>query len=196
MNTPLFFESAGDERVTPQDFFDRVHAEFQFDLDAAASSLNHKVDTWFGEGGVEDDALNADWGGLTCWLNPPYSVCGAFVAKAVEESGKGATVAMLVPVRSDTKWWHAYIWDKDKDRWRDGITCRFIPGRLGFELRTTVTQRDWIKHEASTQPLPDLIKLTGFPISALKRILDDVPDEDLLDSAPFPSCLIVARPIV
>src|SRR5216684_4087634 len=113
MNTPLFFESAGDERATPQDFFDTLNAEFHFELDAAASLLNHKCDLWYCEGGIEYDALEADWGGATVFLNPPYSVAGAFIKKAREEADKSATVVLLLPVRSDTKWWHNFIWDKN-----------------------------------------------------------------------------------
>lgn len=115
MNAPLFFANAGDERGTPQDFFDKLNEEFQFTLDAAASDLNHKCEIWFGQGGVAFDALKEDWGGpdSVVWLNPPYSATGAFIAKAREEADKGAVIVMLLPVRSDTKYWHKHIWDKD-----------------------------------------------------------------------------------
>lgn len=111
MNNALFFASAGDERATPQEVFDTLNAEFGFTLDAAAGSLNHKCDLWFGEGGLAFDALLEDWGGegSVVWLNPPYSTAGAFVAKAAEEAAKGATVVLLLPARTDTKWWHRYI---------------------------------------------------------------------------------------
>lgn len=216
MNSEIFFESCGDERVTPQDFFDKVHAEFNFDIDAAASSLNAKLPTYFGEGGVAYDALQEDWGGLRCWLNPPYSVSGAFVAKAKEEADKGALVVMLLPARTDTKYWHNYIWDKDSRSstpdylvgnpdgdWRPGVRGRFIPGRLSFELKVPNKMRALVIKEMSIAEAADdngelentilkqLIEATGLPRMAIKRICLGMPDEDLLDSAPFPSALII-----
>ena len=208
MNSPLFFESAGDERSTPKDFFDTLNAEFHFDIDCAASKLNHKCDLWFGEDGVENDAIEADWAAMTCFLNPPYSVAGGFVQKARDEADKGATVVLLLPVRSDTKWWHKYVWDKDTHLpgtpepfqtvdvpdgyWRPGVRCRFLPGRLNFELNVPETLRAWIKTEvAGGAPLVGLIKTTGLPKMAIERIVQDLPDEDLMESAPFPSCVVI-----
>lgn len=216
MNAPVFFESAGDERATPQDFFDQLDKEFHFDIDCAASPQNHKCDLYFGEGGIADDALEADWGGpgTTCFLNPPYSVAGAFVAKAREEADKGAVVVLLLPVRSDTKWWHKFIYDKagrtyyaelndlhgDGD-FREGVRVRFLPGRLNFELHVEPKVRSWIKAELGTIAAKDedgftekvkaLVKVTGLPKMAIERINEDQPDDCLLDSAPFPSCVVI-----
>lgn len=207
MNNALFFASAGDERGTPQNFFDALHAEFGFTLDAAASSLNHKCDLWFGEGGLAFDALTEDWGGegSVVWENPPYSGVGAHVAKAAEEARKGATVVMLLPVRTDTKWWHAHVWDKTRHAPREGVEVRFVPGRLSFELKVSIELRVLVKAEmtmieATTLPgeerdtrVKALIELTGLPKMAIEGIVDDLPDEDLLSSAPFPSAVIVFK---
>jgi phage N-6-adenine-methyltransferase len=230
MNTPVFFESAGDERSTPQAFFDALNAEFHFDIDVAADERNHKCELWFGHGGIAYDAIVEDWAGMTCFLNPPYSAAGAFVTKAREEADKGATVVMLLPVRSDTRWWHRAIWDKsvwsrgqqveharqgfppppntepDGD-WRPGVCGRFIAGRLNFELKVPDDIRAWIKMEMATIPIwtiptptsekeriekiRQLVAVTGLPKMAIERILNDMPDEDLMESAPFPSCVII-----
>lgn len=204
MNAPLFFENAGDDRGTPQKFFDALNAEFHFDLDAAADEHNHKCELYYGKGGIEYDALEADWGGLTVFLNPPYSVAGAFVAKARAEADKGARVVMLLPVRSDTKYWHAYVWDKESKDWRPGVQCRFVPGRLQFELKVPDALRSWVKSELAaskaeleTDPkavegkTAALVRATGLPKMAIERIDLDYPDEDLLEGAPFPSCVVV-----
>lgn len=229
MNNAIFFANAGDERGTPQDFFDKLNAEFKFDLDAAASPLNHKCEMYFGEGGIALDALEEDWGGpgSVVYLNPPYSVAGAFVAKAREEADKGAVVVMLLPVRSDTKYWHGLIWDKDANRpadaatilqldwnasgdWRPGVRGRFLPGRLNFELVVPAAVRSWIKSERTSleanfsgddapkltdvihkEFLKGMVDATGLPKMAIERILDDQPDDCLLEGAPFPSCVIV-----
>lgn len=200
MENSIFFESAGDERGTPQDFFDKLHAEFNFDLDAAASSLNHKCELWFGEGGIANDALDTDWAGATVWLNPPYSVCGAFIAKAAEESRKGATVVILAPVRCDTRWWHSYVWDERKHMPRPGVECRLLPGRLSFELNVPPAVRQEIclqlaglEGDPYKNVVKHLVGQTGLPKMAVERIHQDWPDEDLLDSAPFPSCVIVFK---
>lgn len=206
MNAPLFFENAGDERGTPRDFFDQLNAEFHFDIDAAATSRNHKCDLWYGEGGIELDALEADWGGLSVFLNPPYSCAGAFVAKARIEADKGATVVLLIPARTDTKYWHRFIWNKATGTWHSGVECRFVPGRLEFELDVPNDLRAWIKAEYKAAGSPEgkkdvdflaflraMVIATGLPKMSIERVLLDYPDEDLLDGAPFPSCVVVFR---
>lgn len=200
MNTALFFESTGDERATPQDFFDRVHAEFGFTLDAAASTLNHKCELWFGEGGLAFDALTEDWGGegSVVWCNPPYSAAGAFVAKAKAEAAKGATVVLLLPARTDTRWWHAHVWDQRTHAPQPDVQVRLIPGRLTFELHVSDELRALVKANAPQdgdtaydEAIKSLVEQTGLPKMAIEGIRDGKPDEDLLSSAPFPSALVV-----
>jgi len=222
VNSPVFFENAGDERGTPQAFFDELNREFHFDLDAAADETNHKCEMYFGKGGVAYDALEEDWGGLNVFLNPPYSIAGAFVEKARQEADKGATVVLLLPVRSDNRWWHKHIWDVKANRpvwttrsgddaelvpsdgnWRPGVRFRFIPGRLNFELKVPEKLRTWIKSESVafgadnpkdadlTAWFKSMSAVTGLPKMAIERILLDYPDEDLMESAPFPSCIVI-----
>lgn len=47
-----------------------------------------------------------------------------WIKKAYEENLKGVKVAMLLPARTDTKWFHEYIYNKHE--------IRFIKGRLKF----------------------------------------------------------------
>lgn len=60
------------------------------------------------------------------FCNPPYGrQIGEWVKKAYEESRKPNTlVVMLIPARTDTKWFHDYILGKAE--------IRFIRGRLKF----------------------------------------------------------------
>ena len=130
MNPALMFSKASDEWATPQDFFDALDAEFGFELDAAAAVENAKCAQWIG---AFTDALSQpSWEGLRVWVNPPYSRCREFVAKAAEEAQKGCTVVMLIPSRTDTRYWHAHIWDTEKHQPRPGVEIRFIKGRLKF----------------------------------------------------------------
>lgn len=134
------FSSKSDEWATPQDFFDRLDAEFCFSLDAAAGSGNHKCETWYGPGGQHEDALAlVEWGRPfqreRIWINPPYSrgLQGKFIAKAAEQSRRNDhTIVMLLPARTDTKAFHSHIYDAQKWHAREGVEIRFIPGRLKF----------------------------------------------------------------
>lgn len=147
MNSALMFSKASDEWSTPQDFYDALDAEFEFDLDAAASHDNHKAPSYIT---AEGDALSQCWvewmnadgpppygpSEPTVWLNPPYSRCREFVAKAAAERQKGCTVVMLVPSRTDTRWFHEHLWDANKHAARPGIELRFVKGRLKFGGQT------------------------------------------------------------
>lgn len=123
MNTAVHFSSATGEWPTPQDFFDKVNAEFGFTLDVCATAANAKCRAYFTK---EEDGLARDWAPNICWMNPEYGrVIGKWVAKALAESRRGATVVCLLPARTDTRWWHDYVID-------GGAEVRFIRGRLKF----------------------------------------------------------------
>jgi site-specific DNA-methyltransferase (adenine-specific) len=123
------FSKASDEWSTPQDFFDELNREFHFELDVAASAQNAKCPAFL----TADDAwLGWDWTGRVCWMNPPYSKCYAFMHKASFESGRGAVVVALVPSRTDTRWWHTFVWNQTLNKLRPGIEVRFVKGRLKF----------------------------------------------------------------
>jgi phage N-6-adenine-methyltransferase len=132
--------SRSDEWATPQDCFDRLDREFAFTLDAAASADNHKCATWYGPDGQHEDALVlVEWGRPFCretiWVNPPYSrgLQGKFIAKAAEQCRRNDhTVVMLLPARTDTKAFHAHIYDETKWAAREGVEIRLLRGRLKF----------------------------------------------------------------
>jgi len=120
LNGGLMSSDRGDWE-TPQDFFDALDAEFGFTLDAAASPLNAKCARYWTE---KDDALVQRWEGVV-WCNPPYGrVVGDFVKKGFEEAQKGATVVMLLPARTDTRWWHDWV--------MKAAEIRLVKGRLRF----------------------------------------------------------------
>lgn len=120
------FSSKTDQWATPQDFFDELNLEFHFTLDPCADKDNHKCKKYFTK---EDDGLQQDWGGETVFCNPPYgrNLTGQWVKKASEEINKpGTTVVLLLPSRTDTKWFHDYLYKKDN------VELRFVKGRLKF----------------------------------------------------------------
>lgn len=124
MNTDVMFSSATDNWSTPQDFFDKLNDEFHFTLDVCADETNHKCEHYYTK---EIDGLSRPWIG-TVWCNPPYGrKISEWVRRAYISSHIGsATVVMLLPARTDTRWFHDYIYNKSN------IEIRFIKGRLKF----------------------------------------------------------------
>ena len=124
MNTAVMFSSETDLWSTPQDFFDELDKEFNFTLDPCATSENAKCDKYYT---VVENGLNQDWQGHTVFCNPPYGkVIKDWVKKCYEESLKpNTTVVMLIPARTDTSYFHDYIYRKARE-------IRFIRGRLKF----------------------------------------------------------------
>jgi phage N-6-adenine-methyltransferase len=116
----VHFSSKSNEWATPQEFFDRMDAEFRFTLDAAATPENAKCDRYFT---IEDDALAKSWAGERVWLNPPHGrSLHKWIAKAATEPTE--ITVMLIPARTDTRAWHRHIFGKAE--------VRFIEGRLKF----------------------------------------------------------------
>ena len=124
MNAAVMFSSKTDEWSTPQDFFDELNKEFNFTLDPCATPENAKCEKYYTK---EDDGLKQDWSGETVFCNPPYGRgIKDWVKKCYEESKKpNTTVVMLIPARTDTSYFHDYIYHKAKE-------IRFIRGRLKF----------------------------------------------------------------
>ncbi|WP_193793318.1 phage N-6-adenine-methyltransferase [Clostridium botulinum] len=124
LNAAVMFSSETDLWATPQDFFDKLNKEFNFDLDPCATKENAKCSKYFTK---EIDGLKQDWGGYKVFCNPPYGrEISKWVEKAYKESKKeNTTVVMLIPARTDTKYFHSYIYHKAKE-------IRFIKGRLKF----------------------------------------------------------------
>jgi phage N-6-adenine-methyltransferase len=134
--SPVMFSSASDEWATPQDLFDELHREFRFGVDLAASVANTKCEVFYSK---ESSALVSDWqtavfGGAAGFCNPPYSrlLQGAFIGKAAQERRRGFLTVMLLPARTDTKSFHAHIYDASTWQARPGVEIRFLPGRLKF----------------------------------------------------------------
>lgn len=106
------FTSTTDCWETPQDFFDRLDAEYHFTLDACALPQNAKCERYYTP---EQDGLSQPWRG-TVWCNPPYGrQIGRWVEKAAESTAAGATVVMLLPARTDTRWFHRWIYGRGRD---------------------------------------------------------------------------------
>ena len=143
MNRALLSSKKMDWR-TPQPLFDKYNNEFSFTLDPCADDQNHKCDKYYT---IYDDGLSKDWGGETVFCNPPYGrEIGKWVKKAYEESRKkGTKVVMLIPARTDTRYFHNYIYHKAE--------TRFLKGRIKFW--------DDNDQEQDPAPFPSMLVIFG-----------------------------------
>lgn len=97
---------------TPKATYEELNKEFKFDFDPCPHNPTF-------------DGLNIEWG-TSNFVNPPYGRdIPKWCKKAYEQSQKGKTVVMLIPSRTDTRWWHDYIMKANE--------IRFIKGRLKFD---------------------------------------------------------------
>lgn len=161
----VMYTSNKDDWGTPQGFFEHCNYRWKFTVDGAANEHNHKLLRWFGPGSdIAEDALLAPrFEKERIWLNPPYSKIKEFVWWADFRMQLGDFIVLLIPSRTDTKYWHNHIWDHLADtkqpgfygNWRPGVTGCFIKGRLKF------TQPGMVKQNSA--PFPSALILFGEP---------------------------------
>ena len=117
------FSSRSEEWPTPNDVFDMLNKEFRFSLDPCASRHNTKCRTFFTK---RDDGLAQDWGSHRVFCNPPYGkTMQDWARKCFQASQRGATVVLLAHARTDTRWFHHWVYGKASE-------IRFVKGRLRF----------------------------------------------------------------
>lgn len=143
MEIGIHFSSKTNEWSTPQDFFNQLNGEFNFTLDVAATAENAKCVRYFTK---EDDGLAQSWDNEIVFCNPPYGrEIGKWVKKASE--ARGGAVIMLIPARTDTRYFHNYIYNKTE--------IRLLKGRLKFGDS---------KHSA---PFPSMVVVFRYPQARL-----------------------------
>ncbi len=146
MNAALL-SSKNMDWCTPQDFFDKLDTEFRFVLDVAATENSAKCANFFTP---ETDGLNQSWsccGAVFC--NPPYGQeLKKWVRKAYTEAQSGQTIVLLIPARTDTAFFHDYIYGKAE--------IRFVRGRLTFTDVDGNPKRDK-RGRAMPAPFPSMV---------------------------------------
>lgn len=104
------FEYKENDYKTPPVLYQKVLDRWgidKFDLDVCCSDEHIPAKKYYKLG--EYDGLGNDWGAF-CWCNPPYNECKKWIEKAYyEHSQSNCYIAMLIPVRTETKYWHDYI---------------------------------------------------------------------------------------
>ena len=119
------FSSESSDWVTPYELYDRLNKVFKFDLDPCTTKDNPlKTPDFYTK---EDNGLNYDWFG-NVFVNPPYNQeIKKWLQKAIYEMKEGHinNVVFLLPARTDTKWFHDYIY-------KPKVQIHFLKGRLKF----------------------------------------------------------------
>lgn len=109
-NTTGLMSSLKQDWRTPAALYKELDKEFNFNFDPCPSDPNF-------------DGLNIDWKDRN-FVNPPYKNIKDWIKKGYEEYKKGKLVVFLIPARTDTSYFHIYIYPYAE--------LRFIRGRLKF----------------------------------------------------------------
>ena len=160
----IHYSSESNEWETPIDFYDKLDKEFGFTLDPCSSEKNHKCDNYYT---IRENGLKQDWSNDVVFMNPPYGrEIKHWIEKAYRESLLGAVVVCLIPARTDTSYWHDYIFPFAYD-------IRFVRGRIKFGKTEELNYRE---------------QLNIFGIKEKKPINFDsgLP-------APFPSAIVIFK---
>lgn len=128
MNTEAMFSSKSDNWETPKEFFENLNQIYHFELDPCADEKNYKCEKYYT---IEQNGLRQDWSSYRVFINPPYGrTIGKWIQKAYETNKEhGNLIVMLLPSRTDTKWFHDWIYGKAE--------IQFIKGRLKFGTSKT-----------------------------------------------------------
>lgn len=121
------FSHESSEWQTPKSLFDNLNKEFNFNLDPCTTEDNPLGTPKFYT--KKQDGLKQSWAG-NVFVNPPYNKeISKWLKKAIDELYKNISVqyvVFLLPARTDTKWFHDYVFTNIR------IQIRFIKGRLKF----------------------------------------------------------------
>lgn len=86
-----------DKWTTPKWLYEQLNKEFQFDYDPCPIDYDKSF-----------DGRETEWGARN-YVNPPYKELESWLKKGHEEYKKDKLVCFLLPVYSDTDWFHEYI---------------------------------------------------------------------------------------
>lgn len=107
---------------TPNSLFEELDAKYHFTLDPCCEITTAKCKKFYTK---EDDGLTKDWDNEIVFVNPPYGKdIKLWVEKCYKESLKGVKIVMLIPARTDTKYFHEFIYNK--------ANIVFLKGRVKF----------------------------------------------------------------
>lgn len=111
------------EWATPQWLFDYFDAQYGFTLDPCATPDNAKCERYFTK---KENGLIRSWGEGWAFVNPPYGkgLLGPWVEKVFTEATLFCGSLMLLPSRTEQKWFHWCL--------REANEIIFIEGRVNY----------------------------------------------------------------
>lgn len=113
--------------VTPKEFFEPLRKEFDLKIDSAASADNKMLPRYWS---IENSAFENHWTGKRIWCNPPYGRKEIYKWVKQCATGGASIVVALLPARTDTRWFHDFIYQKPN------VEIRFVKGRIKFSGTT------------------------------------------------------------
>lgn len=124
------FSSKSDEWYTPDELYNELDWKYNFDLDPCSTHENAKCELHYTK---MEDGITQDWTGHNVFCNPPYGrsidkwvrKCRMTQIDNIKKRNKNVIV-LLIPSRTDTKWFHEYIYKKN------GVEIKFVRGRIKF----------------------------------------------------------------
>lgn len=118
----IHFSSNSNEWTTPKKLFNFLDSTYNFTLDPAATKENALCKKYYTK---EQDGLLQSWKNEIVFCNPPYGrEISQWVEKAHNES-QHAKIVLLIPARTDTIYWHNFIFPH-------ASKIYFLKGRLKF----------------------------------------------------------------
>ena len=111
---------------TPKDVWIKIKEDLkkrglEFTLDACASNDNHLLPKYYT---AENSCLDKDWTGEIVYCHPMFDMhIGKFVEKCATEK---AWSVMLIPASTHTRYFHKWIWDKEKNTPRPKVEIQFL----------------------------------------------------------------------
>ena len=121
-NTLGFMTSASYTHIrTPKDIWAELTQEFAFTLDACASTPNHLCAKYYTK---ENSCLTKDWNGEVVYCHPMFDT---FIGKFVEKCAISPCLSvMLLPAATHTRYFHKFIWDKQRQCPKPNVQVRFL----------------------------------------------------------------------
>ncbi len=101
---------------TPKDFYDALNSIYHFDHDPCPLYGKDNPNI--------PDGLTSEWG-LCNYVNPPFNEINKWLNKGLEEYKKGKTCVFFITARTNTKYWHEFVWKRAQ-------VIMFLEGRMAF----------------------------------------------------------------
>jgi site-specific DNA-methyltransferase (adenine-specific) len=168
---------------TPVDIWKNLKQEFNFTLDACASHKNHLVDKYYT---IDENCLIQDWTGEVVYCHPLFDM---HIGKFVEKCAKSKCLSvLLLPASTHTRYFHQFIWDKQKHQPKSNVEVRFLekPNK-GFRFLNDDGSEDDISKIGYIKPLMVIIFRNAQSQNSASQVVNDGLNISLKTTPSAPS---------